>query len=959
MQPFCQNPQLSRSLESELESAVKSGELKLQSKNLKDFPNCGDRYNLKDTVIADLSRNKLIEVPGECTDYPSLERLLLYHNVIKSIPDTISTLKSLQYLDISRNQLTYLPASVCLLTQLQCLVANNNKLVSLPEEIGEMSMLMELDVSCNEIAHLPVQIGDLANLRSLHLRRNHLQEIPVELTYLQLNFLDLAANRLSSLPVELRFMVTLVDLYLEENPLTCPPANLCGRGRVHIFKYLEVQAIKEDKKRGVLTDGEYRRSYRKTSQLNDMRFGGGLSADARRKRNTADSGYGSEQPLDRRWSQEFTQEGEQPHAEDARRLAHRVISHRPASHMSPVHPSIKPTMFSPQQSNLTSSHHYSQNNQHSTYTHSIQAQSSPGIPNYKPHPSLTSHGSSGGSSGVSSLGSSSNNQQSQQSYIQSTAQNLILSERGDSALGTDSTTSPTNSIEIGVSSLTIQDCKTSDTVDGRDKGRDTLQEDKVQKQSNISHFNGNGNSNGFTHGAKVENGISHSKNVTINKEENVDDPETEETRRTSQRVFNKQGIRSQSRPSCPRVLPSISSVVKRTKSDRSQRNNNCSRVQPRPVGRLPLPTASGVSTSTASSASGRSGPSSPNSSGLPSPTPNNKTPNGPSIQTYKQFKEQQRLNRQGEGIQGTYCKQINSASSNHTKGELLKQTDGGSSQRNSAFLAGPRVQSQQKSSHTSDIKSVQKEAVMSYLDRMGQNTGNGLQPRAGAPPDTSPPPPPTSSNGANSHASNIVSPRHNQSFISQGSKTTTTSSNHQFKSSSTSIPSISRGAGNTSGNHSTSRGKFGSSAANGIGASNTLHNQTTTNPNFTVRREADRTAIQDTHIHHLRQQIESRLKVSLGEDLPSSLMDGVVLCHIANHVSPRSVSSIHVPSPAVPKLTAAKCRRNVDNFLAACRKIGVREDLICSVSDVMEPKKTNTVRVAITVSELLRHRGVV
>ena len=31
------------------------------------------------------------------------------------------------------------------------------------------------------------------------------------------------------------------------------------------------------------------------------------------------------------------------------------------------------------------------------------------------------------------------------------------------------------------------------------------------------------------------------------------------------------------------------------------------------------------------------------------------------------------------------------------------------------------------------------------------------------------------------------------------------------------------------------------------------------------------------------------------------------------------------------------------------------QDLICSVSDVMEPKRTNTVRVAITVTELLRH----
>lgn len=52
MQPFCQNPQLSRSLENELECAVKSGELKLQAKNLKEFPKSGDRYKLQDTTLA-------------------------------------------------------------------------------------------------------------------------------------------------------------------------------------------------------------------------------------------------------------------------------------------------------------------------------------------------------------------------------------------------------------------------------------------------------------------------------------------------------------------------------------------------------------------------------------------------------------------------------------------------------------------------------------------------------------------------------------------------------------------------------------------------------------------------------------------------------------------------------------------------------------------------------------------
>jgi len=136
--------------------------------------------------------------------------------------------------------------------------------------------------------------------------------------------------------------------------------------------------------------------------------------------------------------------------------------------------------------------------------------------------------------------------------------------------------------------------------------------------------------------------------------------------------------------------------------------------------------------------------------------------------------------------------------------------------------------------------------------------------------------------------------------------------------------------------------------------SNSSMYQGTTSVNFNAKRDAERAAVQDSHLQHLRNNIESRLKVSLGEDLSAALADGVVLCHIANHVSPRAVSSIHVPSPAVPKLTGAKCRRNVDNFLAACRKIGVREDLICSVNDIMETKRTNTVRVAITVSELLR-----
>ena len=51
-------------------------------------------------LISDLSRNKLTELPQECTEYYSMERLILYHNMIRTIPDSVIYLHSLQFLDL-------------------------------------------------------------------------------------------------------------------------------------------------------------------------------------------------------------------------------------------------------------------------------------------------------------------------------------------------------------------------------------------------------------------------------------------------------------------------------------------------------------------------------------------------------------------------------------------------------------------------------------------------------------------------------------------------------------------------------------------------------------------------------------------------------------------------------------------------------------------------------------------
>lgn len=47
--------------------------------------------------------------------------------------------------------------------------------------------------------------------------------------------------------------------------------------------------------------------------------------------------------------------------------------------------------------------------------------------------------------------------------------------------------------------------------------------------------------------------------------------------------------------------------------------------------------------------------------------------------------------------------------------------------------------------------------------------------------------------------------------------------------------------------------------------------------------------------------------MSLPSELSPALNDGVVLCYLANHVKPRSVASIHVPSPAVVNIYKIKC----------------------------------------------------
>ncbi|PIK41865.1 hypothetical protein BSL78_21290 [Apostichopus japonicus] len=119
-----------------------------------------------------------------------------------------------------------------------------------------MKTLMHLDASCNVLSTLPVDVGGLESLRELYVRRNQLVTVPEEISNLNLVKLDLSCNKITILPPSYRRIETLEELNVSQNPLENPPAQLCIRGKIHIFKFLSKKAMKDDKHRGLIDQQE-------------------------------------------------------------------------------------------------------------------------------------------------------------------------------------------------------------------------------------------------------------------------------------------------------------------------------------------------------------------------------------------------------------------------------------------------------------------------------------------------------------------------------------------------------------------------------------------------------------------------------------------------------------------------------------------------------------------------------
>ncbi|KAM7064581.1 leucine-rich repeat and calponin homology domain-containing protein 1 isoform 2-T2 [Acridotheres tristis] len=609
---------LNRGLERALEEAAHSGGLNLSGRKLKEFPRSAAAlsHDLSDTVRADLSKNRLTEVPTELCHFVSLETLNLYHNCIKVIPDAIVNLQMLTYLNLSRNQLSSLPACLCGLP-LRVLIASNNKLGSLPEEIGQLKQLMELDVSCNEITALPQQIGQLKSLKELNVRRNYLEVLPQELVQLPLVKFDFSCNKVLVIPICFRKMVQLQVLLLENNPLQSPPAQICTKGRVHIFKYLTVQAC----------------------QIK-----------------TADS----------------------------------------------------------------------------LYLNAIE-------PQHLPQP------------------------------VEESIDDIYPSKKdSDSGVGSDN----------GDKRLSATEPSDEDTISFNVPMSDIVEEDHIIKDDSGHHANSR----------KVEfhQGSSH---AFIN----------DQSRETGNQFDESDTLTTE-------FMSYIKSRA--AECDELLRIEEDTQWQADEIGQIQMDMSS--------------------------------------LGQRENAEEELEFQRRRELIMEKA----------KPEARTCEQGEKWSLSQNDLIVWNT-------SGQTSHNENKDKSPAMSPTTNT--TIPFGLKPR-----------------------SVFLRPQRNLESI---------------------------------------------------------------DPQFTIRRKMEQMREERELVEQLRENIETRLKICLPEDLGSALMDGVVLCHLVNHVRPRSVGSIHVPSPAVPKLSMAKCRRNVENFLDACRKLGIPEEKLCLPHHILEEK--GLVKVSITVQALL------
>ncbi|XP_053403859.1 DISP complex protein LRCH3-like isoform X7 [Mercenaria mercenaria] len=986
---------LSKPIERVFEDAQHTGEINLSCRKLREYPKLAAKYDLIDTISADVSKNRVSEVPKEVCAYISMEKLDCYHNVIKSIPEAIVQLQALTYLNLSRNQLSIIPSFISQLQALEVLIASHNRLVSLPEEIGVLDKLMELDVSCNEISHLPLQIGDLKSLKSLNVRRNFLQELPVEISKLNLRKLDISSNRVSKIPTVFRRIETLEDIILDNNPLTTPPAHVCTKGKQHIMKYLHIIAIREDKARlGMLGEVEmkrFRKSLPPAQSVSSEEFRNLMESPDKWKRHTvlsSDSGYSTTDSVDKcGWSpQEGTAEPQ--HLIESNNLAIRAAAAvcrdqriypppweprreppEPPQRINSRLSSEKLERPSPPQT-LTPGSSTSSKSQISTPpTPPTLYPSNPPTPLTPPTPQGPGPGKAGDAPTI--LGTSLEDeftrelQRQKQEYEnrKKIAEQLRIQQEEEDERE-----------QRRRAAQRIQDEQQALLNKQREEAEEAKRREEEHRLAEEAR--------------KAAEAEARKAEEARQKEEAH---RAEELRRQEEARQHK----AENKPK-PSLLLKISALKKptvsasnsfkeerrpgegnqpyrRTVSDSNQRlpatshPNQIQHGQPLTNGPIEEQVSVNGTTSPHQPAGDSLNTSFNSTKSTPphgAPSVNGPTEDGPKTPQGSGVARRTKPTERGQApvskVSKPAARTPGPATSSRSALPTSKRTNLNQDEEIRKSSTNLKSADANKPKADQRLRSIQKDAVNNYMNRRSSGSTSSEDDRKRSTPTRSLAlQNPSSASSTSKRSGTGMSGTTRTTTTTTGAKrtnptsrvtpTTSQTSRRSRQNSTSSTTSVSSTTAKSSVDKSKRSGAVMTSAQVKMLDD---YSKEANNPSYTLRRQQDHQKESVEQMEKLRKTISTRLKRSLPENLSEALSDGVLLCHLANQIRPRSVASVHVPSPAVPKLTLPKCRKNVENFLEACRKIGVPKERLCACDDIVDWCRPTS--VALLVSELTR-----
>lgn len=206
---------------------------------LKVLPSSISQFN--NLIELNVSSNEISWISGEISQLRKLEVLEARNNCLTNLPKEIQFCDSLIMLNLSGNLFDDFPSQLFELPRLKELYLGGNKLSHVPPVIQKMKSLQILYLGGNEITEVSSQLKKLKHLQHLFLCDNKLQSIPSEFGQLKnLESLSLHKNQLKTLPAEILMLINLRELTLRDNPLVhtfiqklefSPPSllELCGR----------------------------------------------------------------------------------------------------------------------------------------------------------------------------------------------------------------------------------------------------------------------------------------------------------------------------------------------------------------------------------------------------------------------------------------------------------------------------------------------------------------------------------------------------------------------------------------------------------------------------------------------------------------------------------------------------------------------------------------------------------